>query len=185
MDSEKRSCSKCHKQRYIVNRTYVLCDDCNRDRLDSQKTPEQLKARSERVLGGMLKNRGFKSKPVKIRSVSKKQAKVESEYEKTIKQIRDELGMEGFHCKNCGGTERLSFSHLSPRSRSPHLVATRSNITIHCMSFGGVVGCHDLWESVVDRVSMSDYEHNMKILREIDTEYYNILRANERSLKRD
>jgi YesN/AraC family two-component response regulator len=103
----------------------------------------------------------------KIKSKSDKQKAVDSEYALVCKRIEKE---REHVCTGCGTTETLTHSHLIPRSRRPDLVAVYENITLHCIENA----CHDKWEGV-NRVELLDYGANMKVVKMLDEEYYNLI----------
>ena len=78
-----------------------------------------------------------------MKQVSAKKAKRNREYKKACEEIKEEREQE---CQGCGTAERLSFSHLEPRSFSTVNEANKEMIHIHCMSFGEIEGCHDKYE---------------------------------------
>ena len=104
-----------------------------------------------------------------MKTVSKKQSKVN----RKLKKIYKEISLERPHyCTGCGQSNvPLSHSHLIPRSRRPDLTTDKNNITYHCLSIGERRGCHDIWESN-ERYKLLDYHRNMEYILEVDTEYY-------------
>ena len=114
-----------------------------------------------------------------MKRISKKQAAIKRKLNRVynIKAESEE--------KKCTGCDRydvpLSFSHIIPRSRRPDLTAEYNNITFHCLSMGENLGCHDIREhgSADEKMMMMDYDKNMSYIREVDTEYYNLLKLKE------
>lgn len=74
-------------------------------------------------------------------------------------------------CSNCGGTQYLSHSHLVPRSLDRSLIANKENITLHCMSRGETIGCHDLYTSL-NAVFMKDFTQNMLTVHRLNRQYF-------------
>lgn len=147
-------CSQCDcgEKRLIVNKTHYLCQQKNQERLLKKKNPRQ------------------KTLKIKKLSNSTKQRIKNEKYTKIIREIADERGMV---CQGCGTTERLSFSHLIPRSRRPDLITNKKNIHIHCMDGDGVVGCHTKAEA--GRYDeLLDGELIKQSIKELDAEYYRI-----------
>jgi len=74
----------------------------------------------------------------------------------------------------CGTADRLSFSHLEPRSFSIVNEANKAMIHIHCMTFGGFEGCHDKYEQ--HRFSeLKDGDEIMEALIEYAPDYLRII----------
>lgn len=74
-------------------------------------------------------------------------------------------------CTGCGATQRLSHSHLIPKSRRKDLEAERLNITYHCLSMGDIIGCHQKWEGM-RAATLNDFEHNFNLIYGMDREYF-------------
>ncbi len=79
-----------------------------------------------------------------MRQVSKKKQKFSREYKKVCLQIMIERDSQ---CQGCGTYDRLSFSHLEPKSYSLRHQNNKEMIHIHCMSYGEVEGCHNKYEA--------------------------------------
>lgn len=107
-----------------------------------------------------------------MRKISKKQSVINRELKKVYNEIHYERGQ---FCTGCGTSENLSHSHLIPRSRRSDLTTDKRNITYHCLSMGGRVGCHDKWEGK-QRIELLDYERNMNYIKEVDKEYYYLIK---------
>jgi hypothetical protein len=145
----KCSVCDCGGERLIVNRTKWLCEEKNRLRLDKSKPSKKRSA---------------------LRNHTKDRSKIEIEYSKIQREILEEQST----CNNCNCSDNLSFSHLVPRSRRRDLIAERKNIVLHCIGSGDKEGCHSRWERGDD--TMSDYESNMQKVKELDSQYYELLR---------
>jgi len=147
-------CSQCDcgEKRLIVNKTHYLCQQKNQERLQKTKNAQQ------------------KTLKIKKLSQSTKQRMKNEKYSKIIREIANERGMV---CQGCGTTERLSFSHLIPRSRRPDLVTNKLNIHIHCMDGDGIVGCHTKAErGMYDE--LLDGEQIKQTIKQLDPEYYRL-----------
>lgn len=123
MNYEKAICKKCNHPKYIVNKTYRLCDDCNYARLHKGKTKYQVANEKQR------------SKP-------KKQSKPSGELS-MFKEIWEERKVWNdkeqryvricVHCK-----QKLYifnvwyFAHKKPKSTNPELRLVKSNVDIQC-----------------------------------------------------
>lgn len=106
--------------------------------------------------------------------MSKKQDKIKRQ----LNKIYHEILLERNSCSGCGKhglVVPLSFSHIIPRSRRRDLVTDRKNITLHCLTYNGRRGCHDMWESAKDRHKLLDYFSNLAYIKEVDEEYYYII----------
>ena len=107
--------------------------------------------------------------------------KKESQKQKNIKKqlimVYKEIAEERDHsCSGCGRFDvPLSHSHLIPRSRRKDLVCDKRNIVYHCMGFGELKGCHSKWESK-ERVELLDFQQNMEYIKEVDSEYYYLIK---------
>jgi len=103
-----------------------------------------------------------------INKISTKQQKINS----ALKEVYHNIDIERPRmCSGCLACHQLSHSHLVPRSYNRNLVCVEKNIAIHCMD------CHKKWERGVEVEDMLDFEINMRILKELDTNYYNLRRA--------
>ena len=106
-------------------------------------------------------------------ATSNKQKGIHKELKKVYKEIAEEREHK---CTGCNRYDvPLSHSHLIPRSRRKDLTTNKKNITYHCLTFGSRRGCHDIWESK-DRTMLLDYFNNMAIVKELDNEYYNLIK---------
>ncbi len=108
-----------------------------------------------------------------MKAISKKQKGIHKELKKVYKEIAEEREHK---CTGCGRYDvPLSHSHLIPRSRRRDLTTNKKNITYHCLTFGNRKGCHQIWESK-DKTMLLDYFNNMSIVKELDNEYYNLIK---------
>ena len=109
-----------------------------------------------------------------MRSVSKKQAKINSKLKKVYKEIAE---TRGHYCSGCGRSDvPLSHSHYIARSRRKDLETDPDNITYHCLSMGERKGCHQLWEGgILDKQKLLDYPKAMEYILENDTALYFLL----------
>jgi hypothetical protein len=106
-----------------------------------------------------------------IRQVSSKKAKSNAEYKKACLRIMDQREN---CCQGCGTYERLSFSHLEPRSFSQDHVSNDKMIHIHCMSFGEIEGCHNKYEE--HRFSeLLDHDEIINKLKYFTPAYYALI----------
>lgn len=109
-----------------------------------------------------------------MKRISNKQSVIN----KRLAEVYNQLANEREHiCSGCGrGDLPLSHSHIIPRSRRKDLECEGGNITYHCLSIGGRVGCHELWESNMrDKQKLLDYHANMDYILEVDAEYFYLL----------
>jgi hypothetical protein len=171
---EVKRCAKCDcgEKRLIVNKRHSLCQEKNRERLDHNSGEERVVQR-KLAAKSLTSNKGL-SPGKKRLGLSKKKKDTNTSYKKVCEQIGEERGME---CEGCGTHQRLSFSHLSPRSRRPDLIDDPRNIHIHCMDGDGVVGCHTKYEAG-DWEELNDKWTIVFSLREIDPEYLRIKTMN-------
>lgn len=111
---------------------------------------------------------GFKNTQKSLKSMTSKRKKVEDNYRN---QKIDKVDLEGACCTGCGVHDRLSLSHLVPRSRRPDLIDEPLNHRIHCMDGIGIVGCHTKWESKRWE-ELKDGEECLELVKQLDPEYY-------------
>tara|TARA_R100000781_G_scaffold108489_2_gene73052 strand:+ start:2562 stop:2897 length:336 start_codon:yes stop_codon:yes gene_type:complete len=109
-----------------------------------------------------------------MKTISKKQAKINRELKKVYKEIEE---TRGHYCTGCGRSDvPLSHSHYIARSRRKDLETDINNITYHCLSMGERKGCHELWEgSIADKQKLLDWPLAMEYILENDTELYFLL----------
>jgi len=106
-----------------------------------------------------------------IRQVSSKKAKSNTAYKKACLEILEEREN---CCQGCGTYERLSFSHLEPRSFSNANVSNKNMIHIHCMTFGEIEGCHNYYED--HKLShLNDGDEIIEKLKKYAPEYYALI----------
>lgn len=124
----------------------------------------------------LLPKKKKKQKPIK--QISSKQVPIERAYRLTC--IDMDHTTEPI-CTGCGryqgGDIKLSHSHLISRADcqrigKSELISERDNLTYHCMTYAGHVGCHNKWESPVDRVNLLDYEKNIEYIKSVSEEMY-------------
>ena len=101
-----------------------------------------------------------------LKKISKKQSLVNRKLKKIYEEIYSE---RGHYCTGCGTSDILTHSHIIPRSRRADLTTEKRNITYHCLS------CHNKWEGK-QRVELMDYERNMEYIKEVDKEYYYLIK---------
>lgn len=168
-------CSKCDRERPIVNRKHKMCQECNWERLHPKEgsyAESRVKMQSETM--NRLKMNTPALKHTKPRQISEKQKRANVRIADTYAQMAKQ---REHVCTGCGTRDRLSHSHLIPRSRRKDLEADPNNITYHCLSIGEIVGCHDIWEhgSLEDKMRLNDFYKNMHYIQQVDFEYYNLL----------
>ena len=149
---EVSKCKCCKEEKLIVNRTRWLCDDCNKERLGSNK----------KVNKG-LKGSNLISQGKGMKRMTKKRSTIEDRYRETQNEIWEE---RDHCCDECGRPDRLSFSHLLSRRRYPELIDCKENIVLHCMSFDGDIGCHERWEAGDE--TMKTFEKLTNIVKELE-----------------
>jgi hypothetical protein len=135
---------------YVENPDLGLCASCARE---ARKVPKE-------------------KKRYEIPKISKKKSKAlrkkNQAYEKMDRTVPR-------YCSGCGRADvPLSHSHLIPVSQRPDLEADLRNIVYDCLSIGGRTGCHDIWEhgSLADKMDLNNFQERVKILEELDPEYY-------------
>lgn len=164
----------CGKVRYIVNRKYWLCRECNHDRIHGAGSADEKKREAELLLREKVKRgSGIKKK-------SKAQQKEDRELQKVYEEFEKETP---YVCSGCGSTKHLSHSHIIRRSWLKLFVTIKKNITWHCLvRLDGSKGCHDRWESTSERQDLQDYEKNMAYIKKVQPELYWQMKYREKDL---
>jgi len=143
----------CGQEQLIVNKTHNLCNEKNQQRLSKQRG-------------------GVKKKSVsRIKGVSQKKRSEGQLYKQACEEIKQERELL---CQGCGTSERLSFSHLEPRSYSKRNVANKQMIQIHCMTFGEVEGCHNKYEDH-NLSELNDKDQIIEKLKKFAPDYFNLI----------
>jgi 5-methylcytosine-specific restriction endonuclease McrA len=117
----------------------------------------------------------LKRTPIKTKSrpkqISEKQILSIQSKKLTYERIKNE---REHVCTGCGTTENLTHSHLIPISKRKDLENEINNITYHC------IHCHSIWENNIGRRRLLlDYSKNMKSIRILDENHYNLLKLKE------
>lgn len=91
---------------------------------------------------------------------------------KEMYTVYQEIALEREHvCSGCGTNQRLSHSHLIPKSWNQSLKTVKQNIVYHCMSLGETIGCHNIHESVAFW-KLNDAHGNMEYIYSVDPTYF-------------
>jgi len=136
-------CANCAKEKIIVNNTKKLCLYCNNKRLKDNKKD-------------------------KVDKTNKLYNKINKTYNE-IDIEREQM------CSGCGQQNHLSRSHIISRKHRKDLEADKNNIKLHCLQRAdGSKGCHQRWEGTLEeKMTLMDFEENMKYIKEIDIQHYN------------
>lgn len=128
-------CSKCGHPRFIVNRKFFLCDNCNQIRIHG-------KTRNQRQFE-KAKQRGIKRQIIKI-----KPRKVTGEAA-LFKEIWDEREHICHNCKIPLGDEMKTFFFMHVKSKGAHgkLRLVKTNVKLACYD------CHTAY----DRISIEAF----------------------------
>lgn len=106
-----------------------------------------------------------------INQKSSKQKSIDEEYSRIKKENFNAQEL----CTGCRQSYQSQPSHLVPRSWNRSLIAVIKNIKPHCPE------CHGKWESRAQAHTLLDYQDNMEAIKELDIEYYKILKSHETS----
>lgn len=158
----KEVCSDCGILRYIINKKYILCTECNYKRTHKGKSRYEVYKEKEKIP---------KKKVKVIKKFSSKRSEKEREYILTCKKIDQEREPV---CEGCGrGDRSLSHSHLLSKYSREDLIAEERNIRLHCFYVTG--NCHDKWEKGDPKeiVNMLDFKENLQYIKEVDIDEYN------------
>jgi len=166
-------CSVCLNQRFLVNRTHKLCENCNCIRLHGmslmerarQKKKEQLERQKEKV----------KTTPSvqkqKIPYFSAKGKVIHDEINEVKKQIRIQADdMNNRFCKGCNrGDVGLDCSHILSVAQRPDLATDKHNINLLCRI------CHLKHESfdIKLMLELKCFEDDMRYIFEHDEQKFN------------
>lgn len=104
----------------------------------------------------------------KVNAKSDKQKQIDKDYKVACEEV---WKRDGGKCRGCGTTDRLSNSHLIPRSHRRDLVSVVKNIHIHCMDGDGIKGCHKKHEDQ-EWDDMLDGDVIVQTMKELDLQYY-------------
>lgn len=155
MQLKIEKCSCCEKTRPIVNRKYLLCNECNGKRLHNDTDQKEDSSGSERPRT-VLKRTPIKRKVYKIKQITTRKAKV-----------RKELGLvkaavESRDCGICLGCAGIGGdkSHILSIAQHQALELMEENIQLLCRE------CHMKWESwnVEKMTSLLCFEDNMRFI---------------------
>lgn len=155
-------CSKCDcgKAKVIVNKHFYLCEEKNKERLESKKNIE--------VKITKIQDKYFDKKRVFIKKVSEKQkSRVD-----LIKEVYNEIKNEREHKCCCCNNLHITHSHIIPRSRRKDLEVDKENILYDCMYH------HNIWEhgTLEQKLEhISNFKERMDYIKRVDIEYYNLL----------
>lgn len=157
-------CKDCNKERYIVNKKYYLCDDCNYKRMHS----------------GLSKQEVAQSKAPKERKIKKyyiKPKKKEIKIKSALSELKTYKELEAIHndeyfCKGCGiSYPGLDKSHILSVGQRKDMELIGDNIQLMCRK------CHMDWESwnIERMIKLHCFKENLEFIRQYDQETYNKL----------
>lgn len=90
---------------------------------------------------------------------------INKELQKVYQKMAETLTQR---CSGCGTYNKLTHSHLIPRSHSKTHITDINNIRYHCFS------CHLKWERGKVAHEMTDFQRNMQYIKSVDEHYYNM-----------
>lgn len=167
-------CSKCEKQKFIVNKKYNLCDDCNYYRLNGKTKQEVYQ---ERASQKPKKTYQIKKSPLKNNSKVKIQTQKEKQVKNKLSQLKNQIREKAilenkYFCWGCGkGGVQLDCSHILSVGQRKDLELQEENINLFCRD------CHSAWESnnVVKMSSLLTFKKDLDYIKEKDERRYNKL----------
>lgn len=168
-------CSKCDKNKPIVNRSKWLCDDCNYLRLHNGVSRAQ-------VYQDRAKTR-VEQKVPKLNKISTRQKYVnqqtvkEKEIKEKLSALKLEIEIEAqqdnhYYCWGCGkGEKGLDKSHILSVKQRKDLELEKTNINLLCRD------CHMKWEGgdIKEMIMLNCFEKDILYIKEKDTGRYNKL----------
>jgi len=157
-------CKGCDKERFIVNKKYCLCDDCN----------------YKRTHKGQSKHEVAQGKAPKEREVKKyyiKPKKSEIKVKSALSELKTQIELEAvqndeYFCNGCGVSyPGLDKSHILSVGQRKDLELFKENIQLMCRT------CHMKWESwnIQQMITLHCFERNLEFIKEWDIETYNKL----------
>lgn len=163
------SCSKCHKDKPIVNKKYNLCDDCNYERLHrGQSKGEVYSARAALRLKKVYQLKRS-TKPIR------QQTKGEQIIKGKLSTVKTNIELEAvqndlYYCKGCGYSHPgLDKSHILSVKQRKDLELEKENIDLLCRE------CHMDWESwdILRMGNLNCFERYVEYISRMDNETYN------------
>lgn len=112
-----------------------------------------------------------------MKKVSDKQKAINREYKKMLEEFDRVTPRVCTGCNKPHPNVSLSHSHIISRQHCKdygldELIYSPDNLTYHCLSFGEHKGCHEKWESRVERKTLLDYEKNIEFIKTINNQLY-------------
>lgn len=169
----KETCKKCGENRFIENKHFFLCRNCNKDRLRVNKDSNSLL----RYIDTKNKKQQLKTVVLKKKEPSKKSlfSLLSSKRKTTKEKILDDenfylecFNLSDHRCEECNTQlpeefsdssgkviARWRYSHIVPKSIAPELRHNTENINHLCLE------CHGKWENG-NKAEMSIFESNFK-----------------------
>lgn len=168
-------CSSCKQSKPVVNKKYILCDDCNYMRLhDGKSKVEVMREKASTQIAKAPKIYQFKNKKqLSSRQRTQKQQVVDKALQSLKESIRLDAKQDGeYYCKGCGRSEKhLDCSHILSVKHRKDLELVRENINLFCRT------CHIDWESndIVKMLKLHSFEKDLQYMKENDPGRYNKL----------
>ena len=169
----KETCKKCGENRFIENKHFFLCGNCNKDRLRVNKDSNSLL----RYIDTKNKKQTLKTVVLKKKEPSKKYlfSPLSTKRKNTKEKILDDenfylecFNLSDHRCEECNASlpeefsdssgkviARWRYSHIVPKSIAPELRHNTENINHLCLE------CHGKWENG-NKAEMSIFESNFK-----------------------
>lgn len=99
-----------------------------------------------------------------------------------LKKVYDQIDTSReLVCAGCNRNEALSHSHTISRKKcnelgKSELIYDPENIELMCMSFGNVIGCHNIWEGgkIADKMKLLNFKKMMVYMAAHDLEGFTI-----------
>lgn len=168
-------CNSCQQSKPIVNKKYILCDDCNYMRLhNGMSKAEVAREKASTQIAKAPKIYVFKNKK-KLSSGQRtqKQQVVDKALQALKESIRLDAKQDGeYYCKGCGRSEKhLDCSHILSVKHRKDLELIRENINLFCRT------CHTDWESgdIIKMIALHSFEKDLAYMKLNDIGRYNKL----------
>ena len=153
------TCKECLQKKFIVNKKYELCDDCNYKRLHKGKSKQEIYSERQSTKPKKIFVAKVSKKPIK--QVSSKQKEENSRMSIVKKEIELKAIQDGnYFCWGCGISHPgLDKSHIiSVKYKKTAL--DKENINLFCRK------CHEKWESrdVLQIINLDSFKKDLKYL---------------------
>ncbi len=176
----KKPCKECGHTKVIVYQKGVLCHRCNDLRLQEARAQKSKDRERKAVIfdkGEAAPELNKLKKQYSINNLSSKGAKRRQEYRDLCKEIDQEaIDDNKYYCWGCGsGSRPLSHSHTIAKSQRKDLELDKDNLELECLDWGGVKGCHNIWETgtLEEQKKLLNFDRKIEYIKRTDSMIFN------------